>query len=506
MWENDTVVLVTSLKKRILGNNDKVHLGRIEADNAIPTFIKTICRKRIEEYIVKESPFSVKTTPHFEIRKEDIENFKTRFLEILREAAYFSQKEIEEILQESLILRLDYLVKPVDTMRRILFEGKKSIQISEMESALNPFTKVLSYADKLIKECHRLGYSSIERDEYTNIVNDIFQLTIEDDPIKIVLHDFSVLTDFISETKGEEVTRVEGIVVQDLLADRNLWRFRRALEIEMKLGKEDFDVVDLEMTLKRYLELKAEFSETVKGQEDVKEEIKEDVKEEIKEDVKEEIKEDVKEEIIDEIKEDVKEEIIDEIKEDTKKEIKKEAQPVLDEIVQEYNKPEIKPKVEESFQETSKEKEDDSWSFEDVLIDETLPLEKDIEKKKPIEEKPKKQMRIIRREPKEDNQIESEEPEEILEKSVSQSQVDGLSNLIDEKTEKVFVKKLFDGDNEAFKVLLNKLDESESWRVAKILIDNELFKRDVDPFSREAIKLVDMVYSRYYPEEGVGGK
>jgi hypothetical protein len=51
-----------------------------------------------------------------------------------------------------------------------------------------------------------------------------------------------------------------------------------------------------------------------------------------------------------------------------------------------------------------------------------------------------------------------------------------------------------------------KLDLAESWRAAKVLIDNELYKRDVDPFSREAIKLVDMVYSRYYPEEGVGGK
>ena len=54
--------------------------------------------------------------------------------------------------------------------------------------------------------------------------------------------------------------------------------------------------------------------------------------------------------------------------------------------------------------------------------------------------------------------------------------------------------------------MVNKLEEAESWRVAKILIDNELFKRDVDPFSREAIKLVDTVYTHYYPEEGVGGK
>jgi hypothetical protein len=62
------------------------------------------------------------------------------------------------------------------------------------------------------------------------------------------------------ETKGEEVERVEGPVVQEFLADRNVWGFRRAIEVEIKLGKDDFNTGDLEITLRRYQELKAEFS------------------------------------------------------------------------------------------------------------------------------------------------------------------------------------------------------------------------------------------------------
>jgi len=104
-------------------------------------------------------------------------------------------------------------------------------------------------------------------------------------------------------------------------------------------------------------------------------------------------------------------------------------------------------------------------------------------------------MRIIRREAKEEQQT-----EEVAEKkNVS------IRDFLDKKSEKNFVKKLFGGNQEAFDKLIERLDEAESWRVAKILIDNELFKRDVDPFSREAIKLVDMVYGLYYPEEGIGG-
>ena len=106
-------------------------------------------------------------------------------------------------------------------------------------------------------------------------------------------------------------------------------------------------------------------------------------------------------------------------------------------------------------------------------------------------------MRIIRRE-KDEQPVEAKENKD-------ESDLKGLQSLVDERTEKLFIKKLFNGDNEAYNSLFEKLNEAESWRVAKILIDNELFKRDVDPFSREAIKLVDLVYSRYYPEEGIGG-
>jgi hypothetical protein len=164
---------------------------------------------------------------------------------------------------------------------------------------------------------------------------------------------------------------------------------------------------------------------------------------------------------------------------------------------------------------------EESWDLDAVLGEETPLIEPEPEKavSAPPEEKSKikKPMRIIRREQKEEEEeeerieaeaLESLEAELISDKNV---QIDpgsrsGLKELIDEKTEKVFVKKLFGGDSESYGKLMLKLEDAESWRVAKILIDNELFKRDVDPFSREAIKLVDLVYSRYYPEEGIGGK
>jgi len=484
MWENETVVLITSLKKRLLGSSNKARYSQISGDNAIPPFIKTLFQKRVEEYLVQENPFTVNATPHFELTRSDLESMRGRFLDVLREAAVFPKDEVEEILRTALVLRLDYVVKPADTMRRLFFEKNRSIELASMQAMLEPFSKLLPYADQLVKECRRLSYTELEADEYNRMIVDLLQQATQPDPVKIVLRDFSVLTDYLSETKGEEMSRVEGRIIGEFLADRNLWGFRRALDVELKLGKKDFTAADLEMTLKRYIELKAEFS--------------------------------------------------------------REAEPAPEPSGRKKEKPvqEMIPALEEI---PGLKEADDGWDLQDVLSGEPLTLiteektepepEPDIDldlkpvaagpaakepeparreepdkpartpESKKAKDESKSQMRIIRRDQKEEvirkKDMLAEEPAPQSRKSIEAS---GLRSLIDEKSEKVFIKKLFNGEKGSYEKLLLQLEEAESWRVAKILIDNELFKRDVDPFSREAIKLVDLVYGRFYPEEGVGGR
>jgi hypothetical protein len=457
MWENETVVLVVSLKKRIMGGQEKVRFGRISADNSIPPFIKLLFKNRVEEYLIQESPLTFRATPHFDLKPEDIDGLKGQILDVFRETAFFKQDEVEELLREALVLRLDYLVKPVLTMNRLLFEKKNLTSMTDLEKSLDPFSKVLPYAEQLIKECRRLGYNEIEKNEYQKIASAVVEKMSGSDPLKLVLHDFSVLTDFLSETKGEEIVRVEGTVLKQFLDDRLQSSFRRALEVEIKLGQEDFDAASLEMTLKRYIELKQVFGQT---------------------------------------------NTLPDLK------LKTDGPDIVDGLPESVT-------GEEAVQPDAKTGADESWDLDSVLGDETPLLEPEMEKEEQItEEKPKtkKPMRIIRRDQKEEeSQLETEpleslDAELVSEKKNTFGQKGGFRELIDDKTEKVFIKKLFNGDGDAYGKLLQRLDESESWRVAKILIDNELFKRDVDPFSREAIKLVDLIYSRYYPEEGVGGK
>jgi len=450
MWENETVVLVTSLKKRILDSKERVLFREISADDGVPTFVKTVFKNRVETYIQKESPLTIQSTPHFDLRTDDLDNLKSRFLDVFREAAAFDDKEVETILKEALVLRMNYLVKPSDTMRRMLFENRDSVELSDVDGILMSFKQELPYAGDVINECHKLGKTSLTAEDFNRVVTDVLHRSTDEDPVKVIVRDVSALTEFLSETKGEEITRVEGNVLQDLLADRNLWGFRRALDVEMKLGREDFTVSDLEVTLKRYLELKEEFS---KDSDDSRATPKDEVKSEREE----------------------------------KKEVEWESQDTT------------------QTKEETISFEEEKLDLDDVLTEELSSQEtEDIATKVEKEEEPKKPMRIIRRTQKKEDFKEEAHGEGSV-KAQAATEKKGLREFIDTKSEKVFIKKLFGGDSVEYEQLINKLDEAESWRVAKILIDNELFKRDVDPFSREAIKLVDLVYGLYYPEEGVGG-
>ena len=260
MWENETVVLVTSLKKRILGGKKSAQYTQISKDDAIPSFIKQIFLDQIEEFITQESPISLHSTPHFDLNSDNLKSLQNQFLETFRNSASFNENEVEKILQEALVLRLNYLIKPIDTIKKVFFGKKEEVDVSDMELKLVSFKKLLPYAEQIVERFQKSGNRAIDSKEFDLSCNVLLDEMMAKEPLKIVLHDFSVLTEFLSETKGEEVTKVEGSVLQTFLTDRNLNYFKKAIDVEIKLGKEDFNSVDLELTLRRYLQLQDEFS------------------------------------------------------------------------------------------------------------------------------------------------------------------------------------------------------------------------------------------------------
>lgn len=73
-----------------------------------------------------------------------------------------------------------------------------------------------------------------------------------------------------------------------------------------------------------------------------------------------------------------------------------------------------------------------------------------------------------------------------------------LRSLINNKERKIFMKKLFNNDRGAYHAFIDRLEAIERWKEAKGVIDAELARRQISPFCREAMRLGDLVFSRYF--------
>ena len=69
---------------------------------------------------------------------------------------------------------------------------------------------------------------------------------------------------------------------------------------------------------------------------------------------------------------------------------------------------------------------------------------------------------------------------------------------IEKKDKKTFVRKIFRKNEIAFKDFLVRVDKVSKWRDAKQLIDWEMEKRQVDPYSKEAVRLGDLVFAKFF--------
>ncbi len=63
---------------------------------------------------------------------------------------------------------------------------------------------------------------------------------------------------------------------------------------------------------------------------------------------------------------------------------------------------------------------------------------------------------------------------------------------------RLFLKKIFKKDSLDFSRLIHKIDKTDKWRSAKEIIDWELEQRNVDPYSKEAVKLGDIVFAKFF--------
>lgn len=70
-------------------------------------------------------------------------------------------------------------------------------------------------------------------------------------------------------------------------------------------------------------------------------------------------------------------------------------------------------------------------------------------------------------------------------------------SLFTTKEQKLFVRKIFQKDEIGFRNALDRLNPAPSWKEASLILDQIFRANNIDPSSKEAIQLTDMLFSRY---------
>ncbi len=111
---------------------------------------------------------------------------------------------------------------------------------------------------------------------------------------------------------------------------------------------------------------------------------------------------------------------------------------------------------------------------------------------------------------------EEEEEEEEVETSAADQLADvvaakikgdvlvDLNHMITKKQRKKFVKKIFHKSEQHFEKFLRYINQTDSWKTASSIIDESLAKLGINPYSREALELSDLIYNRYFPKDSAG--
>lgn len=88
----------------------------------------------------------------------------------------------------------------------------------------------------------------------------------------------------------------------------------------------------------------------------------------------------------------------------------------------------------------------------------------------------------------------------------SDSPLEDLNALIVGRNRRKIVKKLFRKQEQDFTNFLEILNKETSWKVASKMIDDEFYEREINPYSKEAISLSDIIYLRFFPKDKYVGE
>lgn len=430
--ENEKRLLAATVRDRLIGNKNTILFGEL-LDKKIPTFLKNYLQNSVQKYIYTEEPIQFNNSKRFDFDYCKISDIKKSLVKAFEEATIFWREELIEIINRTVRLQFNLLVKPQKTLLKIFYRNRSERIQNDILQILEGLDDQRVIIQRLIVNIRDFDQYHIVEEDFKKILDATNKKVYQENFIESFISDVVAFTKFLSMIHGYETKSIDINLINLLLTERNLNQFCSAFKT---FPENKIEIDQIAYILGR-------------SRKDEEPDIEDD-----------------------EIEKFMMVSVSDDQGDNS---VEKNSNLYKDEINHSFK--DLEPNNDNSFR--SEE------SLNERAIDELTVTRKE------------------RKVPKITNMW-KDPMDMVITRSKIEKQPDGplhsLRVLIDEKDKKFIQKRIFDNDHRAYYQFIGQLEPVDNWKEAKRIIDNELFMRSVEPFSKEALRLGDLVFNRYFPK------
>lgn len=383
-----------------------------------------------------------------------------QLIDELKKNFYIPKSDIERIIRDTLLVKLEYIIMPLATIEKLLYHEVSARSVSDIVVKFREFEKFRYYPDALEKYAHAKNITHLTKGQLRLLIAEINQSLFGQGNPDNVLKLCALIMKEINDLQGKDAKSIETDLLMKAFNDRTLRDYEVALNIEKELGSEQINIYGLRQVLNRFNILKEKNAVPSLDAEPMT--ITKPPVEKRK---------DTTDVIIEKVlKNDESGELID-----------------IHQIISNKSKREptdqLRPPVLSESPRTN--------------TDLTLTRRKITTPK--IEKASDVTGEFIREELVESF---SDDTSAIKLTALKESeQLVLLQSLITPKDEKIFLNAVFQNDPKDYHEFISSINRTKTWKEAIAVLDETLAAAKVDPYCKEAIRLSDIVYTRYYPPE-----
>lgn len=383
-----------------------------------------------------------------------------QLMDELKKNFFIPKSDIEKIIKDTLLVKLEYIIMPMATIEKLLYQNTSARSVTDIVIKFREFEKFRYYPDALEKYAHAKNITHLTKGQMRLLITEINQSLFGQGNPDNVLKLCGLIMKELNDLQGKSSNSIATDLLMKAFIDRSLRDYEVALNIEKELGSEQINIYGLRQVLNRFNILKEKKGVPTYGAEKM-----------AVDKTAPEKRKDTTDMIIDKVlKDDESGELIDIhkiIAQKTKKEPTDQLKaPLMS------DKPKTNPNVAHKIITTPTIEKASDVTGEFAREELTESFSDDTSMIKLTELKESEQLVL-------------------------------LQTLITPKDEKIFMNAVFANDQKNYREFISSINRTLTWKEAIAVLDETLAAAKVDPYCREAIRLSDVVYTRYYPPETV---